>query len=242
MKATLVPDQLTPLAPDESTVALHDGFGEVLQYSPSDPALALLWAQWALETGRGRSMHMRNFGNIKAGPQYEGYYCQFRCNEYLREKVAGVSKLVLRWFDPPHPQTNFRAYLKALAGATDYVRFLATKPRYARAWACVLEGNPPGFVHELKVAGYFTAHEAPYLRAVDSLFRERFAGIDGLDLELLDAGEDDPTTDPDPEHSTLTLADLLERALELRFPMVLTDDDYERMRAERDAAIREMDE
>jgi hypothetical protein len=78
----------------------------------------------------------------------------------------------VQWFDPPHPQTNFRAFMDLDAGVIDYLRFLSQRARYQAAWAAAASGDPTAFVHALKASGYFTADETPYRRAVVSLFNE----------------------------------------------------------------------
>lgn len=164
MKATFLPDVVTPLTPRDVLWAFRVAFEQVVGLTPSRDSLALLTAQSALETGRWKSIHCFNLGNVKASESYEGYYTMFRCNEVIGGKV--------QWFDPPHPQTRFRAFMSLEAGALDHLRFLAERPRYSHAWQCIIAGVPEDFVRALKAAGYFTANEEQYRKAVVSLFRE----------------------------------------------------------------------
>ena len=164
MKAKLVPDLLTPCTALEYVRAIRSGLETLNGRTPSDAHVAVLTAQSALESDRWKSMHRFNPGNIKASSSYEYLYCQFRCNEVIGGKVE--------WFDPPHPQTNFRAFMDLDTGVTDYLRFLSERARYAAAWQAASRGDPTAFVHALKVSGYFTANEGPYLKAVASLFGE----------------------------------------------------------------------
>ena len=76
------------------------------------------------------------------------------------------------WRVEPHPQTNFRAFLTLEDGAYDHVAFLSRRERYRLAWAALKLGDPDVYVGELKRAGYFTAGEAAYKKAVVSLFNE----------------------------------------------------------------------
>ena len=57
-------------------------------------------------------------------------------------------------------------------GVLDYLRFLSQRARYAAPWQAAVRGDPAAFVHALKMSGYFTASEGPYLRSVVSLFNE----------------------------------------------------------------------
>ena len=164
VKATLIPDKLTPCSALQVAKAFRGAMETLEGATPRTIRLAVLVAQSALETGRWRSVHCWNFGNVKAGPDYEWLYTQFRCNEVINGKAV--------WFDPPHPQCNFRAFTSIDSGALDHIRFLSSSKRYASAWEAARKGDPAEFVHALKASGYFTADEGPYLKAVVALFNE----------------------------------------------------------------------
>jgi hypothetical protein len=164
VKAKLVTDLLTPCDAPTYLRAIRGGLETLSGRTPSNAHVAVLTAQSALESGRWKSMHRFNPGNIKASDTYGYLFCQFRCNEVIGGKV--------QWFEPPHPQTNFRAFLDLETGVLDYLRFLSQRARYSSSWHAAESGDPALFVHALKNAGYFTADEAPYRRAVQSLFNE----------------------------------------------------------------------
>lgn len=194
MKALLIPDLVTECSALLVTAAFRSALETVIGRTPTQGHLCVLVAQSALESGRWRSMHRWNFGNIKASSTYEGYYCQFRCNEVIDKR--------LQWFDPPHPQTSFRAFQQIEVGALDHVRFLSQRKAFQPAWLAAQRGDPAEFVHALKQGGYFTADEAPYLRSVASLWGEY--------MRLLSGPQRD--TDPAPsenearEHAAALLA------------------------------------
>jgi flagellum-specific peptidoglycan hydrolase FlgJ len=129
-------------------------------------------AQSALETGHWESIHWYNFGNVKR--KVGKPWTMFRCNEVIDGKTV--------WFNPPHPQTHFRAYADANDGAEEYVRFLAidTTPdngrpnRYARAWYAAENDDPIAFSQELSKAGYYTAAESRYTKTLVSCFNRYF--------------------------------------------------------------------
>jgi hypothetical protein len=224
VKATLLADKLTQLTPLDSVRALREGYRRVVGRWPTDATLAVHVAQSALETGRWKSLHWHNFGNVKSGPNYDGFYCQFRCNEI----IDGV----VRWFVPPHPQTNFRAYLTANDGAEAHMRFLQALKRYALAWGEAERGDPDAFVVALKQAGYFTAMLEPYRKAVKSLWGEfmrviRDNDLDEVELMLPPAQPEEPT------HSPMSDADMAER-----LPLVYLEVDWDELRAARDKAVR----
>lgn len=230
MQARLLPDKLTPMAPQTVARAFRGAMETNTGKTPSNACLALLVAQSALETGRWKAIHCFNFGNVKAAPTYTGLYCQFRCNEVLKGKVE--------WFDPPHPQCNFRAFESAESGAIDHIRFLSQSKRYAYAWEVAQTGMPLAFVDALKHAGYFTADEAPYARAVASLWREY--------QTMLNQGEADtlpPAPEDEAERHAAALAAVkydAERHLHTEAVLAMMNFDLmDAVREERNAAMRE---
>lgn len=198
MIATWVQARLTPLSFDEASAALSAALQDKLGgKAPTREALALACAKSALETGRWRSIWNSNFGNIKAGEKYVGNYCCFELNEVLNGKVVWFSprgrldrkggKVIAEPFDDPpgHPQTRMRAYANRFDGAFSYADFVAGG-RYATAWQKLLLGDAVGYVHELKVAGYFTAPESDYARGVVSLQKEFLGKLSGQNPETFD--------------------------------------------------------
>lgn len=227
MRAKLVADLLTRCDAPAFLRAIRGGLETLSGKTPSNAHVAVLTAQSALESGRWRSMHRFNPGNIKASESYEYLYCQFRCNEVIGGKV--------QWFDPPHPQTNFRAFMDLDTGVLDYLRFLKDRARYSSAWHAAEAGDPSLFVHALKNAGYFTADEAPYLRAVVSLFRE-YSGI-------LNDHAADPA--PDDEHEAAVLAVSPDEARNIHNSDVLSrfiNAEYERIHNAGPSAARDQRE
>lgn len=161
MKAQLVEDKLTPLTPGQVARSFAPAFFRLTGERASDRTLCILMAQSALESGRWGALHCFNYANIKASEAYEGLYCLYRCNEIINGRME--------WFEPPHPQCRFRAYLNQDDGAFDYLSFLYNRTRYRPAWDAAVAGDPAAFVAALKRAGFFTAHEEPYRKAVVSL-------------------------------------------------------------------------
>ena len=167
----LVPDRLTRLSPAEAIDALCTAYERVMGKRCDAPTLAIIVAQSALETGHWRSIHCFNFGNAKRGAG-DKLYTMFRCNEIISGKVI--------WFDPPHPQTHFKAFETAADGAEHHLRFLAIdttpdngKPhRYARAWHAAENDDPVAFSRELSKAGYYTASVSRYTETLTKLFRQ----------------------------------------------------------------------
>lgn len=189
MKAVYVEPVKTPLTFEDALVRLRQGIHVATGDKPSDAALALALGKTALETGRWQSMWNWNWGNVKSGDTYEGMYTCFACNEVLNGRVVwfapegqltarGGEVTGLAWSVPPgHPMTRFRAYANGYDGAQQYVDFVANG-RYRDAWARLLDGDPAGYVHELRKKGYFTADEATYLKGVEALYREFLSKVE----------------------------------------------------------------
>lgn len=163
MSVTL-PDKLVVLTEPEAAYALREAWKSLFGAYPSTSTWAILFAQTCLETGRyKKGLHNYNFGNVKAASNYEGYIQFFRVSEIIAQKEV--------WFEPPHPQTRFRAYLNAVDGATDYLRFLQG-PRYAKALEYLKKGDCTSFTIALSSAHYFTASLTKYLKDMNSICNE----------------------------------------------------------------------
>jgi hypothetical protein len=157
----IVQDKLTPLTREEATRALLTAYKQLTGTLPSTAVLALLVAQSAFETGHWKSLHHFNFGNAKAGPGYP-LITQFRCSEVDAQGVE-------HFYDPPHPQCNFRAYPDAAAGALDYLKVLRNRPHW---WSGLHTADPAAFVDALATAPkYFTGNVGIYKRSIISLFK-----------------------------------------------------------------------
>jgi hypothetical protein len=146
----------TPLEPAQATRHLAAAWREVHGSEPSRKTLSILWAQWALETGRGSSMRGNNFGGLKG------------------EAPGGGSSVL--WtregFGPDEQRirSRFRTYPTPEAGARDYVSTLSA--RYPEATRAAQAGDPEGFVRGLEQRRYFTADPADYRRGLAALVRE----------------------------------------------------------------------
>ncbi len=157
-----LPTVKTPVTVDEMYAALTVAWPEGGRASK-----CILLAQWALETGRGRSMICFNCAGIKAVAGQD--YATYQTFEIVDGRRITIDD-------------NFKAFRTLEEGVADYLAFL--RKHYSYAWSEVEAGSPEGFVHLLKMHGYFTAAEADYVRNVRSLFNEFMAKI--------------PTTEPPP--------------------------------------------
>ncbi|MEB2312625.1 MAG: hypothetical protein OZ921_06565 [Sorangiineae bacterium] len=146
----------TPLEPGEAARALSRAWREVTGAEPSPHTLGALYAQWALETGRGRSMIGFNFGNLKGvGPGGKSTLM-------MTGEGHGRSARQVR--------ARFRAYDGVDEGARDYVQTLARK--FPRSFAAARAGDTSGFAEALAREGYFTADPVAYRQGLVGLARE----------------------------------------------------------------------
>ena len=189
-----VQDKITALTAAEAAYAFREGWYKVLGYYPSNRSLAVLLAKSGLETGRWKKIHNYNFGNIKKKrkPDDGHTFTMFPCSEILKGKEV--------FFKPPHIQTHFAAYPTTPAGAEGYIRFVSQKDQYKKAWQKVIEGDPSGYCHELKLAGYYTANEVKYTENVVCMFSEfmnKMTTLLAWKPEEIDNRDTDPAPPPD---------------------------------------------
>ena len=161
----------TPLTEEEATYYLKTAWKNIFNIYPNKDSLALLWAQSLGETGRWKLLRNFNWGNIKRKSNNQKY-TSYEAGEYLNRKY--------QLFYPYHPQTFFAAWDSPLEGAEAYIRFLSGRSRYAKAWVCLMAGDPVQYCAELKKAGYFTDKLEHYTKGVVSLTNEFKSKADRL--------------------------------------------------------------
>lgn len=164
-----------------------------LQLDLNVPLLALLLAQWALETARGASMWCNNLGNVKATPkwvQQGNGFCYIAgagesnltaaqiayelANAKPRtdgvegpDAVCGSSSCL---FYASNPQARFRSYADLLLGAVGWLSFM--RGNYFTALAVGWSGDVTGYSRALRQRGYYTVSEAHYTRHLRSVYNE----------------------------------------------------------------------
>lgn len=156
-----IPPQKTFFTEHDLATAISISFRELLNQEISIDTLAIFWAQFALECGRGKQCYNWNIGNIKRIKNK--MWTMYRCSEIIDGKEI--------FFDPPHPQTMFCAYQSLNEAVTHHLKFL-DRPNYATALKCALLGDLEKYILELRKAGYFTASVSLYMRAVNALYVE----------------------------------------------------------------------
>ena len=164
--------------------AWRDYLGE----TPSREAVGCLWAQYALETGRGAFCWNNNIGNVKWSPGHD--------HMMLRGtwEIVGGKRVV---FEPPHPATWFCAYASLDDAMGEHLRLLREK-RYASSWGAIERGDPTAFATQLKAKGYYTAPLEDYARGLRSMLAE-FVRSGAYEGALDELGDVSPMADTLPE-------------------------------------------
>lgn len=195
--ATEIEARKTPITKSQAIEALWKGWLAYFGGVPTPGCIQIVCAQWAIETGWGKSMWNYNMGNAKSR-EGDGFdYQFFACNELLKTSYAqalqkadpkGARIQSVRsdgfawiWFYPPHPASRFRAFHSAEEGAADHISLLAR--RFPTAIVSAMQGDARGYAHQLKVCGYYTADESQYAAGLLGCLK----GIQelGIDYEAL---------------------------------------------------------
>lgn len=159
----------TVCTPAELRDALMGAWRAYFGVWPSPGSIAVLMAQWALETGRGKSCHGWNLANEKYPGSVElgaaGDWYWLECWEIIHGQRVIIS--------PPDRGACWRWYPCLADGAAAYLRSLVV--RYAPAWHAVIAGDPRLFVDTIHNLNYFTGDLAEYRTAVTLLWHEFIA-------------------------------------------------------------------
>jgi len=137
---------------------------------PSKKSLAVLFAQWSLETGQGASCWNNNLGNIKA-KDTEGEVIEYCVLKGVWEIVNG-KKIIL---PPEDPGSWFRSFPTLTEGVKFHFNFLKNK-RYKAAWVAVEEGDYKKFASLLRKQGYYTASEEDYAKGMSGYYNNFMNG------------------------------------------------------------------
>ena len=134
-------------------------------------AVGVLWAQYALETGRGSSCWCNNIGNVKVTRAQAEAGTPFFMLPGTWEIERGRRVV----YEPPHEQTWFRWFASLSEAMAHHLVFLAK--RYAPAWDAVRAGEPTEFAEKLKARGYYTGDEGIYAASLRHHQREFLGAV-----------------------------------------------------------------
>lgn len=154
-------DQLVPTTRTTPTMTQY-AHALLLQWEDcTKAAAAVLWAQFALETGAGAYCWCWNLGNVK---HVKGDGFDYMALKGVWEIING-KRVELA---PTDPGSWFRVYPDLDTAMAQHFDFL--KKHYAAGWAEVVAGDVPAFAHALRVHGYYTASEASYAAGMQGHF------------------------------------------------------------------------
>jgi hypothetical protein len=150
----------------ELTKGFIEGWKKQFGILPQKKSIAILYAQNSIETGGTTHMWNWNLGNIKVidDPNNTIEYCALNG---VWEIING-QRIVI---PPDNPGAWFRSFPTLADGIAFQLDFLKNK-RYKKAFLAIENGNPVEFAHLLKMAGYYTASEADYAKAVGIYFNK----------------------------------------------------------------------
>ena len=167
-----------------------------LQDPPEKRAVAILYAQFMMETG-GLNCYGWNLGNVKH-VSGDGY--NYQCFRGVWEAVspAHAAQLIAKGeasadtnpshqsacrpnvsvlFNPPHPATRFRVYTSLADGMKNHL-IMFFEGRYRSAWPAIMKGDVPRFAQSLRAAGYMTASAASYAHGMTAPFAHFMASLE----------------------------------------------------------------
>jgi hypothetical protein len=187
---TPVPAKRTPL----SAQTLRETIARCRPDLPPQ-AVALLVAQSSIETGRFGHCYNFNIGNTKCGAHVPHTYlrntwemlspaqaqraansplchlCRFEPDLSTIDPSNGAARIRVT-FQPPHPQTRFRAHASLEEGVREWLGFVEKlSSRHPEIAEALRAGDTKGYARSLKHAGYFTASAAAYANALSSHLR-----------------------------------------------------------------------
>lgn len=170
MPAKLVPTTRTTCTSDQLIEGLVAGWIKEFKIIPTKESIGVLYAQNALETGGTVSMWNYNLGNVKFIPNNNSELDNGKNYMMLANvwEIVNGQKII---YQPPSRATWFRAFDTLEDGVAYHLDFLKNR-RYKNAWTAIESGNPAAFAHLLKIAGYYTAPEADYIKLMNFYFNK----------------------------------------------------------------------
>lgn len=191
MPAQLVPTVKTFYEIPDMIKGFVEGWKKQFGEFPQKKSIAIIYAQWAIETGQGKSCWNNNIGNVKYSPSKissNDDHIKYMMLSNVWEIING-KKII---YNPPHKATWFRSFDSLSDGVAFHLDVLKNK-RYKSAWSAIEMGSPVDFAHLLKVANYYTAPESDYVRAI-ALYFNKFMKDDTFEKVIASLVAPEPTT------------------------------------------------
>src|SRR5271157_4687798 len=147
----------TDISEPQMTQAVIAAWTSMFGTPPGKEQVAMVIAQNNLETGHRKAMWNYNVGNLTTDGK--GAFDYFDDLETDEQTTPG------HW---QHMKLKYRAYPSLEEGTKDYLRLLSGK-HYSEAWKHIMNPDPVAYSKALKAAGYYTANEPAYTKAMASL-------------------------------------------------------------------------
>lgn len=161
-----VPTVRTTCTDAELCEALILAWQSIYNVLPQKKSIAVIISQHNVETGSGISCWNWNLGNEKAA-DVAGQNVEYCALTGVWEIING-KKVIL---PPENPGSWFRSFKTLKEGVAFHIDFLKNH-RYKNAWTAIEQGDPAGFAHLLKMAKYYTAPEADYVKLMLVFFNK----------------------------------------------------------------------
>lgn len=172
----------TPVTPEQVFISLAMAWQSLTGTLPDRKVILIIHAQSALETGHWKSISNFNLGGSKKHGDCD--WCYFttterfpaaKADQYLAASKPGAEVTLLKEADgmktlkfSGKQSMNCFASWETLDDAAKAQLDLLFR-RFPKALEAAKKGDPVGYVHELKRAGYFTASEEEYRKIVESI-------------------------------------------------------------------------
>jgi hypothetical protein len=207
-------ERLVPTVRTTPTMASFARALYVVWPEASKASAGVLWAQFALETGRGAHCYGHNLGNVKhvAGDGHDyhalsgvwegrtpidaaklvaaGRARMDPSPDHARAVGPGKVSVLLEASDPG---AWFRSFQTLADGMADYVALL--RRRFGSAWSFVEMGDPVAFARALGRRGYYTASPDAYVAAMNAHFAPWMAA-DAFEAHLAETLPELPASPP----------------------------------------------
>jgi flagellum-specific peptidoglycan hydrolase FlgJ len=185
----------TPVTPEQVFLSFATAWQVLTGSLPDRRVLHIIHAQSALETGHWKSLYNYNLGGAKKHGVCDWTYFTTteRFSHAIADKYVASSKpgseVTIIKVDPAYKtlkfsgkqQMNcFASWENLDSAAKDHLSMLFRK--FPKAIDRAKAGDAEGYVKELKKAGYFTASEEEYMRAVGSISRSYTKKLAEVDL------------------------------------------------------------
>jgi hypothetical protein len=150
----------TDVSEPQMAQAVIEAWKDLFGKPPGKEQVAMVIAQNNLETGHRKAMWNYNVGNLTTNGQ-----APF---DYFDDLTTDEQTSPGQW---KKMNLKYRAYPSLEAGTRDYLR-LISGGRYSEAWKHIIDPDPIAYSKALHTAGYYTANEAGYTKAMTALYNQ----------------------------------------------------------------------